>query len=58
MKCEGRQPISGKENLGKVPCGRCVNRKANHECVSPVKLVAQDRIWGEVFIILEKNQTS
>jgi len=45
-------------NLGQGPCGRSVNRKTNHEHVSLVNLVAQDRIQGRVFIVLETNQTS
>lgn len=39
MKCEWKQPISGKENPGQGPCGRSVNRKTNHERVSSVNLM-------------------
>lgn len=52
MKYEGRQPISGKENPGQGLCGRSVNRKTNHEHVSSVNFVPQDRIHGRVFVIL------
>jgi hypothetical protein len=55
VKYKGRQPISGKENLGQGPCGRFVNRKTNREHVSSVNLVAQDRIQGRVFIIKKKK---